>query len=188
MRRLALGVLALVFGCSGCATATILFRSTPPARDHHVRVLWVLDSVMAQLQSAAADSLESMYQVADIWTGELGQPAEPGDSAYVIVSIVPCQPALRTTTRIRAICPNPNAPTIHIHPSTGDQGIAGNNCSPSRPDYAAQLAGRHQFDAIICGKGTRPTAYWWYNNPLLGTPGFPESRTPIGPITRTSLP
>ena len=176
MRRALLSLALLLVGCDACAR--LAFRQ--PEADHHVRVLWVIDSVMAQLQTAANDSIESMFQVTQVGVGPLSQPSEPGDSAYLIMGIVPCHAELREAGRVRATCPNPHAPTIHIHPHVGDFSVYGNNCSPSRPDYLFQLQRRHEFDAIICGANTRPTAFWYADNPLLGTKDFPRSRKPYG--------
>ena len=187
MRAAAFGLLAMVAGCSGCS---LLVKTQPPSPAHRVRILWVHDSVMAKMQTAANDSVESMWQVTTVGVGAICPEnsfgdlscryGTPLDSGYLVLGVIECPVKEATTFLIRASCPNPFAPTIHVHPHVGSGfGHSGNNCSPSPPDYAFQLVGRHLFDAILCGSNTRPTPYWFWNNPLLGTQAFPDTLHPV---------
>lgn len=146
---------------------------------------------MQKMEPAANDSVEAMFQVTAVGVGQLCpadvtypehdpcQLGTPADSAYLVLGVVLCPAKEATAGRIKAECPNPLAPTIHVHTHGKDFGPTGNTCSPSQPDYAFQLIGRHLFDAIICGPETRPSAWFFFQNPLLGTKGFPDTLMPF---------
>ena len=191
MKRLL--ALLLLSACSGC----VLVRPNPVRLwpRHNVRVVWVMDSVIQQMQAAANDTIESIFQVTAVGVGQLCPDAvygrtdpcaiaTPADSGYLILGVVRCPPVVATAFLIRADCPNPLAPTIHIHTRGAGYRPTGNTCSPSQPDYAFQLNWRHLFDGILCGAYTRPSIYWWWANPLLWTHAYPDTLTPFGGMTK----